>query len=97
MALLRITYRLLRAVRTHYANRRRDASLRDCDPRMLKDIGLRWERGTLVPLHPERSTVERAVDTLVDARVDAEVDAGAKPAAAESARDTCPRCGAHLA
>ncbi|RCV86280.1 hypothetical protein [Billgrantia montanilacus] len=97
MALLRITYRLLRAVHTHYANRRRDASLRDCDPRMLKDIGLRWERGKLVPLYPERFATKRAVATLVDGRVDAEVDAGAKPATAESAHEICPRCGARLA
>lgn len=88
MALLRITRRLLCAVRTHYANRRRDASLRDCDPRMLKDIGLRWERGTLVPLHPERSAVEQAATGVA---------ANSKPAAVESVRDTCPRCGARLA
>lgn len=56
MVLLRSTHRLLAAVHSYYANRRRDALLRDCDPRMLKDIGLRWERGKLVPIHPEAFT-----------------------------------------
>ncbi|MGR4069593.1 antibiotic biosynthesis monooxygenase family protein [Billgrantia sp. C5P2] len=51
---LRTARRLLLAVRNYYANRQRDALLRDCDPRMLRDIGLRWERGKLVPINPER-------------------------------------------
>ncbi|UYG04618.1 hypothetical protein OCT51_04425 [Halomonas sp. LR3S48] len=53
---LRTTRRLLLAVRNYYANRQRDALLRDCDPRILRDIGLRWERGKLVPINPERFT-----------------------------------------
>ncbi|MFQ3786291.1 hypothetical protein [Halomonas sp. A29] len=53
---LRTARRLLLAVRNYYANRQRDALLRDCDPRMLRDIGLRWERGKLVPINPERFT-----------------------------------------
>ncbi|MBA2780463.1 DUF1127 domain-containing protein [Billgrantia kenyensis] len=88
MALLRTTRRLLRAVGAHYANRRRDASLRDCDPRMLKDIGLRWERGKLVPLHPER---------IAAAKSEAAATSGATSAASESHREVCPRCGARLA
>ncbi|MCE8002852.1 DUF1127 domain-containing protein [Billgrantia ethanolica] len=88
MALLRTTRRLLRAVGAHYANRRRDASLRDCDPRMLKDIGLRWERGKLVPLHPER---------IAAAMSDVVATSGAATAARESRREICPRCGARLA
>ncbi|MGR4069224.1 hypothetical protein OCT51_06350 [Halomonas sp. LR3S48] len=88
MAVLNATRRLLDAVRTHYANRRRDASLRDCDPRMLKDIGLRWERGKLVAIHPER---------LASGKAHASASADSKPSATESVRDVCPRCGARLA
>lgn len=88
MALLRTTRRLLSAVGAHYANRRRDASLRDCDPRMLKDIGLRWERGKLVPLHPER---------IVTAKREVVATSNAVAAGSGSPRETCPRCGARLA
>jgi hypothetical protein len=88
MALLRTTRRLLRAVGAHYANRRRDALLRDCDPRMLKDIGLRWERGKLVPLHPER---------IASGKSEVVATAGTAIAASESPRTVCPRCGASLA
>ncbi|QOR38113.1 hypothetical protein HNO52_06020 [Billgrantia diversa] len=88
MAVLRTTRRLLRAVRTHYANRRRDASLRDCDPRMLKDIGLRWERGKLMPIHSEYPA---------SAEPQAGDGAGSKRSEAESMREVCPRCGARLA
>lgn len=88
MALLRTTRRLLRAVGAHYANRRRDALLRDCDPRILKDIGLRWERGKLVPTNPER---------IASGKSDVVETAGAATAASESPREVCPRCGARLA
>ena len=58
MATPTIARRLLAALRDYLTKRRHDsklyAELRDCDPRMLKDIGLRWERGRLVPLNPER-------------------------------------------
>ncbi|MGM0783712.1 MAG: hypothetical protein ACQEUM_06350 [Pseudomonadota bacterium] len=53
MAIIRTTLRLLRTIRTHYAHRRDYAALRDYDPHLLKDIGLRWERGTLVAINPE--------------------------------------------
>ncbi|MGR2740954.1 hypothetical protein ACUY1T_21110 [Billgrantia sp. Q4P2] len=87
MAALHITRRLLRAVRSFYANRQRDALLRDCDPRMLKDIGLRWERGKLVPINPERFTPKsRAVAASSTA-----------PGESESPGEVCPRCGARLA
>ncbi|MCC5883260.1 MAG: hypothetical protein JJU25_11555 [Halomonas sp.] len=89
MAVLTTTRRLLRAICAHYANRRRDASLRDCDPRMLKDIGLRWERGKLVALHPERfanaKPMEAAADTVRNTS-----------AAAAFADDSCPHCGSKL-
>ncbi|WP_104205288.1 hypothetical protein [Billgrantia saliphila] len=88
MSALNTLRRLLRAVRVHYANRRRDASLRDYDPRMLKDVGLRWERGTLVPIHPERFAIDKT---------EASATSGTGSVAAESARDVCPRCGASLA
>ncbi|MGQ4879006.1 hypothetical protein ACOJCM_10605 [Billgrantia sp. LNSP4103-1] len=89
MAVLRTTRRLLRAVGTHYANRRRDASLRDCDPRMLKDVGLRWERGTLVPVNPERfANMPHAKAT----------DDKSRPSSADSALidGLCPHCGGRL-
>ncbi|QTP54214.1 hypothetical protein HNO51_05665 [Billgrantia sulfidoxydans] len=87
MAVLRTTRRLLRAVRSYYANRRRDALLRDCDPRMLKDVGLRWERGKLVPINPERFAP----------RSGAVAASSAAPGAGESPGEVCPRCGASLA
>ncbi|APX92220.1 hypothetical protein BWR19_04285 [Halomonas sp. 1513] len=45
---------LLRALRSRAIKRRQFAQLRECDPRMLEDMGLRWERGTLVAINPER-------------------------------------------
>nr|WP_163500385.1 DUF1127 domain-containing protein [Halomonas socia] len=45
---------LLHALRSRAIKRRQFAQLRECDPRMLKDMGLRWERGTLVAINPER-------------------------------------------
>ncbi|MFQ3789347.1 hypothetical protein [Halomonas sp. A29] len=89
MAALHITRRLLRAVRSFYANRQRDALLRDCDPRMLKDIGLRWERGKLESIHPERLAPGN--------KVEASVISGDKPSVSKSVSDVCPRCGARLA
>lgn len=88
MAILRTTRRLLRAVRTHYANRRRDASLRDCDPRMLKDVGLRWERGTLVPVNPERFATPKHGEGAPDSRPTS--------AATSSVDGLCPHCGSRL-
>ncbi|MBW6393489.1 hypothetical protein [Billgrantia antri] len=88
MAALRTTRRLLRAVRSFYANRQRDALLRDCDPRMLKDIGLRWERGKLVPLDPERFALGKPETAEASATV---LEAG------ERSTEFCPRCGAPLA
>ncbi len=88
MAALHTIRRLLSALRTHYANRRRDALLRDCDPRMLKDIGLRWERGKLVAIHPEHPASGEAR---------ASGSAGSKLSAAERLHGVCPRCGARLA
>lgn len=35
------------------ASYRDHAELRECDPRMLRDIGLYREHGRLLPLHPE--------------------------------------------
>lgn len=36
------------------ANHRHHVALKECDARMLRDIGLYRERGRLMPLHPER-------------------------------------------
>ncbi|TFH85621.1 hypothetical protein EQG41_16220 [Billgrantia azerbaijanica] len=81
MAVLRTTRRLLRAVSTHYANRRRDASLRDYDPHLLKDIGLRWEQGRLAPLNPEHEPATAARRHKAETR---------------DAHETCPHCGSRL-
>ncbi|MCE8019340.1 hypothetical protein HOP51_04285 [Halomonas sp. MCCC 1A11036] len=87
MTALRTIRRLLRAVRSFYANRQRDALLRDCDPRMLKDIGLRWERGKLVPINPERFAP----------KTEAVAASSTAPGVSESPGEVCPRCGARLA
>ncbi|PMR75748.1 DUF1127 domain-containing protein [Billgrantia endophytica] len=50
---------LIRALRARLIKRRQDAALRECDPRMLKDMGLRWERGTLVAINPEHEPQAR--------------------------------------
>ncbi|WP_158409666.1 hypothetical protein [Halomonas sp. KM-1] len=36
------------------AKHRHHVALKECDARMLRDIGLYRERGRLMPLHPER-------------------------------------------
>ncbi len=54
MATSTIARRLLAALRDYLTKRRHYAELRDYDPRLLRDIGLRRERGRLVPLNPER-------------------------------------------
>ncbi|OUE38058.1 hypothetical protein BZY95_19305 [Billgrantia desiderata SP1] len=41
-------------VRYRSANHRHHVALKECDARMLRDIGLYRERGRLMPLHPER-------------------------------------------
>lgn len=89
MAMLRIIQTLLKdllkdllaAIRAHRARRRAHAELRGCDERTLKDIGLRWERGRLVPLNPE------------DARAP---PSGRRATAPRKAPATCPCCGARL-
>lgn len=45
---------LLHALRKRGIERRQFAQLRECDPHLLEDMGLRWERGTLVAINPER-------------------------------------------
>lgn len=52
MAIKRTINHLLRGVQTYYANRKLHASLKHYDQRMLKDIGLHWERGDLKPINP---------------------------------------------
>lgn len=76
-----IARRLLSALRDYLTKRRHYAELRECDPRMLKDIGLRWERGRLVPLNPEREPEAMARRHKADTR---------------DAHETCPSCGYRL-
>ncbi|MFY0989611.1 hypothetical protein [Halomonas sp. C05BenzN] len=44
----------LKRSRRGTANYRDHVALRECDARMLRDIGLYREQGRLLPLHPER-------------------------------------------
>ncbi|AMD00577.1 DUF1127 domain-containing protein [Halomonas chromatireducens] len=51
-------YRLaswLKRGRRDAASHRDYSALKECDPRMLRDIGLYREHGRLLPLHPETS------------------------------------------
>ncbi|WP_409525212.1 hypothetical protein [Nitrincola sp. MINF-07-Sa-05] len=52
MAIKRTINQLLRGVQAYYAKRKLHASLKHYDQRMLKDIGLHWERGDLKPINP---------------------------------------------
>lgn len=81
MAIARTVKGIIRTVRAHYTKRRQYAELRECDPRMLRDIGLRWERGRLVPLNPEWEPEGTARRHKVDTR---------------DTYETCPRCGSKL-
>ncbi|SDM16564.1 protein of unknown function [Franzmannia pantelleriensis] len=54
MAISSTIKKLFHALSSRAIKRRQFAQLRECDPRMLKDMGLRWERGTLVAINPER-------------------------------------------
>lgn len=82
MAITRTAQRLLSAIQARYRKRRSYAELMECDAHILKDIGLRWERGRLVPLNPER---EFDVQPSRDASETPELPL------------SCPRCGARLA
>ncbi|PMR69448.1 DUF1127 domain-containing protein [Halomonas heilongjiangensis] len=86
MAIARTAKGIIRSVRAHYTKRRQYAELRECDPRMLRDIGLRWERGNLVAINPERE----------------QATAPARPTPRNKAVEpapsaVCPCCGARLA
>lgn len=45
----------LKRGRRRAARHRDHVALRECDARILRDIGLYCERGRLLPLHPGRS------------------------------------------
>lgn len=91
MTIRDITQSLLSAGRSYFTKRRQEAQLRECDPRTLKDIGLRWERGRLVALNPDREGPSPATATT-------ELDASrATPNEALASPAVCPRCGAELA
>ncbi|GHC15739.1 DUF1127 domain-containing protein [Aidingimonas halophila] len=82
MPILRNTLRRLRtALGNHAAKRRMYAELESCDPHTLKDIGLRWERGKLVPLNPESQRPDIAYR---------------KTEESAETPDVCPRCGTRL-
>ncbi|QJQ96188.1 MULTISPECIES: hypothetical protein [Halomonadaceae] len=78
---IRLIKRLLRGIRTRHTTRQHYNALREYDPRMLKDVGLRWERGNLVAINPERELP---------------VAAGAEAAAMKKRPDACPSCGVRL-
>ncbi|MBD3896860.1 DUF1127 domain-containing protein [Halomonas sp. ML-15] len=59
MAIFTSVKSLLHALRDRATKRRQFAQLKECDPRMLKDMGLRWERGTLVAINPERESAPK--------------------------------------
>ena len=55
MAIATSLKNLFHTLRMRAIKRRQFAQLKECDPRMLKDMGLRWERGSLVAINPERA------------------------------------------
>lgn len=79
--------RLLAALRQRLTRRRHDsrlyAELRDYAPRLLRDIGLRWEQGHLVAFNAES---EREPENALRRR----------RAETRDAHETCPRCGRRL-
>ncbi|MDI5986892.1 DUF1127 domain-containing protein [Halomonas sp. M4R5S39] len=86
MATSTIARRLLAALRDYLTKRRHYAELRDYDPRLLRDIGLRRERGRLVPLNPEREPAPFPARPTPHNK-----------AAEPSPSAVCPRCGSKLA
>jgi hypothetical protein len=57
-----ILYRLaswLKRGRRDAASHRNHIALKECDARMLRDIGLYREHGRLLPLHPEQGETIR--------------------------------------
>ncbi|WP_355661787.1 hypothetical protein [Halomonas salifodinae] len=83
MASSSIARRLLTALRQRLTRRRHYAELRDYDPRLLRDIGLRWEQGHLVAFNAES---EREPESARRRR----------RAETRDAHETCPRCGRRL-
>ncbi|WP_431024061.1 hypothetical protein [Halomonas sp. H5] len=83
MATLTIARRLLTALRQRLTRRRHYAELRDYDPRLLRDIGLRWERGHLVAFDAESERVPETAQRRQRAET-------------RDAHETCPRCGSRL-
>ncbi|WP_148252703.1 DUF1127 domain-containing protein [Aidingimonas lacisalsi] len=82
MPILHNTLRRLRTALGNYAAKRRMyAELESCDPHTLKDIGLRWERGKLVPLNPESQRPDIAYRETGEPIEES---------------DTCPHCGTRL-
>lgn len=57
--LLRKFVTWLKRGRLGAASYRNHIALRECDPRMLRDIGLYREHGRLLPLHPEQDETMR--------------------------------------
>lgn len=83
MATSTIARRLLAAFRQRLTKRRHYAELRDYDPRLLRDIGLRWEQSQLVAFNAESERAPEAVQRR-------------QRAEARDAHETCPRCGSRL-
>lgn len=90
MAIKRTFNYLFQGVRTYYAQRKLHASLKHYDTRMLKDIGLHWERGALKPINP-------VTDSLIMTVSAASGTGNNKAVKAESTLRPCKQNGDPLA
>ncbi|TVP48195.1 MAG: hypothetical protein EA345_09540 [Halomonas sp.] len=81
MAIATITRKVLNALKHRRTQQRLHAELRLHDPRLLKDIGLRWEQGQLVSIHGVDEQNKRTQRHQAETR---------------DAHETCPHCGSRL-
>ncbi|WP_018917848.1 hypothetical protein [Vreelandella zhanjiangensis] len=76
-----ITRKLLTILKQRRTQRRLYTDIRLHDPRLLNDIGLRWEQGQLVSIHGVEEAATRTQRHQAETR---------------DAYETCPHCGSQL-